>query len=320
MHTLSPAARFAGAALAAALALPALAQPGTRADAQMGEPAEPPAEVTRPARQAQASLKLQYRHYDNEDLDDGGGVSASRVSADTEIQFPLGDASSFTLGLGVEHSDYDFGNTTIVPDTGDPVDRVITLNASGSLLTPFADRKMAWLVGGGVRSSAELHASFEDALTWRALTGVMYNPDPRISLGAGVLVATQLEDDPLIIPFPIIRYRIDDRWTIATEGPKLQVTYDHDGSISFGSYLGWENRSFRLESNTGLSSEGVINENRLPLGIFGAYSPNPGVEFRVDLFSSLYTKYEARADDESELGEDEADPAVGIGFTVNFRF
>ena len=179
---------------------------------------------------------------------------------------------------------------------------------------------MALLVQGGVRSSGELNASFEDSITWGAFTGIMYNPDPRISLGAGVGIVTQLEDDPLIIPFPIIRYRIDDHWAIATEGPKLQVTYDHDDELSFGTYFGWENRSYRLESNSGLSSNGVINENRLPIGIFGVYSPNPGVDFRLDLFSSVYTKYEARADDESELGEDNADPAVGIGFSVNFRF
>jgi|GEM_PF-3345074 len=311
MHT-PPPLFLLSAALLGAVAGSSVAQPG--------DPAEVPAEVTRPAREPTASLKLRYRLYDNEDLGDGGGVSINRVSADTEIVFPLGDASRFTLGLGVEHSDYDMELTTIVPDTGDPVDRVITLNASGSLLTPFADRRMAWLVGGGVTSAAELHASFEDSITWRALTGIMYNPDPRVSLGAGVIVATQLEDDPLVVPFPIIRYRIDDRWTLATEGPKLELTYDHNEQLSFGGYLAWENRSYRLESNAGVSSEGVINENRLPIGIFGAYSPNPGIDFRVDLFSSLYTKYEARADDETELGEDEADPAVGVGFSVIFRF
>ncbi|MFT5424517.1 MAG: hypothetical protein ACI89L_002312 [Phycisphaerales bacterium] len=290
----------------------ALAQPSTDRPT--------PDELGRSIRHISSSLTLGTHILDNTDMDDGGEVSVTRVFADSEIVFPIGDASSITLDLGLEHSNYDFNSVFIIPDTDNPVTQVNTYSARAVLTTPFDHGKMALLVGAGIKLAGEFDADVGESLTYNTLAGIVYNHDPKISFGLGVIVASQLEDDPLIVPFPILRYQFDDRWSLTTDGPTIELAYDYSQELNFGLYLSWENRSYRLESGTGLSSNAVVNENRVPVGFYATFSPGPGLEIRGDVFSSVYTKFEARSDNEAELGNEKADPGLGFGISAIFRF
>lgn len=288
--------------------------------AQTGTDQPIPDELARPTRQITSSLSLGARFLDDTDMDDGGSVSVTRVSADSKMVFPIGQQTTLTVNLGIEHSNYDFDSVFLIPDTDNPVSQINSYSAGASMLTPFDNGRMALLVGGGVTLAGEFDADVGDSLTYNAITGIIYNHDPKISFGLGVIVATQLEDDPTIVPVPIIRYQFDDRWSLATEGPKLELAYDYSQELNFGLYVAWENRSFRLESGAGLSSDAVIQETRVPLGFYATFSPGPGIEIRGDVFSSIYTEYEARANDESEIGKDSADPGLGFGLSAVFTF
>ena len=319
------------AGLLAAFAPMALAQPEVVTPAQTpSEAAEPEMMTTpeaipaamqdRPARTVETSLRIRSRFYDTEDFDNGGNVDVRRYNADLNVGVPLGQMSTLSLGFGVEHATYDFNNVFLFPDTGDPVSQVTTYSANAGLIAPFTESRYALILRGGLNFSAETDASYDDALTWNAFGGVSYSLSRQLSFGGGIIVATRLEDDPLIIPVPFFRYAVDERWLIASEGPSLILQYKANDELTFGGSVGFENSSYRLGTSAGISSRGVLNETRVPVRIFADWTPTPAIEIRGEVFSSLYTEYEALADNETEISSDETDAALGLGLSITFKF
>jgi hypothetical protein len=67
-----------------------------------------------------------------------------------------------------------------------------------------------------LRSTGESGASFDETLTGGVLAGVAYRFGDRLTLGPGLAVFSQLEDNASVFPFLIIKWKITKRLSLET--------------------------------------------------------------------------------------------------------
>lgn len=249
-----------------------------------------------------------------------GDLSVTRLGAQFGVQHPVNDKLTLRFGAGVEHSLYDFsGATGLVAGTGDPYDDVtITLVSLGA---DYASNDTdVWSFGGFVRSAGESGATFDDTMSGGALVGYRHSFSEKFTLGAGLVVGTELEGDVYVVPFPIIRWNINDRWTLASgERAGLALSYEASDAWTLGVEGGYERREYRLDDNGPLPS-GVVDERRVPIAFFATFTPGPNFVITGRVGASLLNEFDFQNSSGVTLVEDNTEAALGFGLDLTIRF
>ncbi len=299
-------------ALAPCLGSLAAAQDGTDAGSEQIAAQQPPA-VT-----ITLGTSASYRF---ESAFDSGmsDVSVARIGATAEAGFLVGDASRLAISFGTEHSFYDFSPMgVLVPGGVDPYDTIHDYSVGGRFTTRINDTWSA-LIGGGVQSSGESSANFDDTLTYNGLIGATYKINDSLSVGGALLVSTRLEDDVTVIPVPTITWNIDERWRLESKGAGLLLSYRASDTLRVGLEGSFERREYRLDDMGPLPS-GVVRERRVPVGVWTQWKPAPNVTIEGTLGADIYVEFESLNSSGVKFAEDETDPAVYAGLALSFRF
>ncbi len=256
------------------------------------------------------------------DFDDADGdLSVSRLLGGLTASFNANDANRISITLAEELSFYDISSSTLAPGGVDLVDSASQTTLGASLVSRLST-DWTLITSISARISAEPGADLNDSLSIGGVAMGTYRVSDALDIGAGVLVRTRLEDDPLVIPIATIRWQIHDRWTLSNTGDsagvRLTLAYTYSDEWSFFADAGYEGREFRLDDDGPIPS-GVLRDTRLPVALGATWTPRPDISLKARAGMSFLQNIELDDDAGNELADTDLDAAPFVSFTVSLR-
>src|SRR5262245_40523683 len=151
------------------------------------------------------------------DIDSGGDMSVTRFNAGLGAMTKLTDTLELSLRLNYFLDLYDFGGDPLGLPTGtEPWDDIHTANA-GVLFSWDLNNEFTMFGGPVVQLSREAGADWDDGFTAGGLIGASYEFTPQLTLGAALLITSQIEDDVRVSPVPLVHWNINEQWAITTQ-------------------------------------------------------------------------------------------------------
>lgn len=271
------------------------------------------------------TLDLGARFNAESDFDTAvGEIETRQYGADLGFMIPIDDRARLLLKVGVELTDYDITPPagavgTTAGTVGTQFDTVIEYGFDG-MYTRAIDKERSFFVGGGIGFAGEGGAS--DALVWNALGGFMFQVNPKLQLGIGVGVFSQIEDDVRIVPLPQISYTIDEYWSIRSEGPGARLNYKWSDDLSMGIQARFNGQSFRIDSDNTLVPDGAVNTTGVPVSYYIDF--NGGDSSRVSLFAEVGVTLAGNMEILNSAGntvvDEDIDPSVFVGAGLKISF
>ena len=302
--------------LAACLAAPAGAQ-DERGESLLAEQGRPITYSLRGGAEYQYEAQLS----DNTQ----GDVYIFRLSSVFEAGIPVAERGRVNLTFGSEWSNHEWngGNLFFGPNV-DPFDDVFIYNV-GATYSQRQDNHWTWFVGGRVLSSHETGTELTNTLTYGLTGGAIYAVNPDVQIGLGVTASTSLEDDATVWPYPILRWQLDERWSVETTGFDFgsggggRLTYRANPELAFTLDGSYDQREFRLDNEDTLP-DGVVRDTRIPVWLGVLWSPQPGFSLnaRVGVLAFQEFTFENSSGVEAVQMETDATAIGSLSFQWDF--
>jgi hypothetical protein len=250
----------------------------------------------------------------NADIDDGGSFSITRVKTGVSVPVRLNEDFKLSTSVRYEFDSYNF-------DDIDAWENINTLSAASILSWRMNDN---WTTYGGgfVKMSAESGADLSDGTTGGGLLGFNYKVDDTLTLGAGLAVVGQIEDDASVLPLITAKWKFADNWRldvglsdVATTGYGAKLNWIFDQEFEFGLGAQFHKSRFRIKSN-----DEVAQEQSATLYVDATWHASPKIDFNG--FIGIAAGGKLKVDDSSgnELTDTDYDPAPIIGVRALVRF
>jgi len=177
-----------------------------------------------------------------------------------------------------------------------------------------------------LRTMVEDLSDADQNMTGGGIAGFSYQISPRLRLGPGFGVLTQLEDDPSFFPVIVVDWDISDQWRLSTgrgagasQGPGLTLSYDWSASWDFLLSGRYERFRFRTERQ-GATAHGVGEDQSGSIYLTAAYAMLPNA--KLNLFTGGHFGGGLSVEDGSgrQISERNYDFAPLIGFNMSARF
>ena len=320
-----PIARTTPLLLIALCGSPLLAsQPTQQPDQAQGERDAEQIDRTGPATLTlRASVGVTYQA--DADFDGNiGELSLLEYRAGLTALINIEDAGRLSINLSAGLLDYDVSPslTSVAGDAasiGAELDTIHTLGLTGIYSDRFNDTTN-WFIGAGVGFAGEEDADFGDGFDWLFTGGFEYKQSDTLTWGIGVLVKSQLEDDVLIVPVPRITWKIDDRWTLASERAGLRLSYKSSDELSYGISGEYRSDSFRLDDTHAAAVEGMGTHRRIPIGLFAEYTPNDRIVIDASVGAALGGELEFLDTNGNDVSKQDLDPGFYGSLNLSFKF
>lgn len=289
--------------------------------------------IAQEADPGEAGRKIRFRidtggsHQFETDIDGAGEFDVTRAKIGFGVTIPIGERLTMDNYLSYEVSDYDFSTPTALAGIFDPWSTIHTVRYRGNFQWTVDDQ---WSVFGGpiVGVSGEDGADFDEAITGGGMVGVNYRNGESFSIGVGVLMISQIEDDDAAV-FPVItvNWRIDDAWTLRSGpldlgssggvGLELAWAFAEKWELAMGAQ--YQTRRFRLK-DVGVPPNGVGEETSVPIytRLTWRFAPNA----TAYVFGGVVAGGELRLETSSgaKISEVDYDPAGIVGLKLNVGF
>ncbi len=263
-------------------------------------------------------------HQFKTDIDDGGDFKVNRFFVQPGVRYSIDRANSVSFTVGYGYNDYDFSG-------GDgfaglrPWGVINTLRFGIPVLWSPDDK---WSVFGlpTFRFNAENGADYGDAFSSGAILGVSYKFSNRLTIGPGIGVIDQIEDDVSIIPILVIDWKLTDQLSLktgrglaATQGPGLLLEWRPTSAWTVGFDVRYEKFRFRLD-DTGVAPRGVGQDRSIPIALSAGYSF--GRKFSLALTGGIEFAGRLRLEDEggNKIQSSDFDNAPFLGITFQSIF
>jgi hypothetical protein len=256
-------------------------------------------------------------------IDDGGDFSVSRFDAGLALGRDFSPDFSASLRLSYRLDDYDFSSDALGLGAGDPWNDVDTVGAAAILNYAINER---WRVFGGpiAQFSLESGADWSDSFTVGGVVAATYSFSKNLTVGGGVGVISQIEDDPRVFPILILNWNITKNLRLANQaggandasGIELAYTLSKWEFAIGGAY---QFSRFRLDDH-GPAPDGVGQNTNVSLWTRVSYTFCKNVS--ADLLAGLNAAGELRLEDEDghRIASSDYDPAPFIGFNLKLQF
>lgn len=221
------------------------------------------------------ALRGGYVYQFDTDLDqDGSFVTSSLFIEGGPVYQPDHNRSiSFSVGYG--HDGYDFrGYENNLPS---PWQEVHSLRLSIPVSWGYG-REWTLIAVPILRFTAENTSDWDNGMTGGGFAGFSYRFSDRLTIGPGIGILSQLEDNETVFPILIIMWKITDRLSLrtgrglaATQGPGLTLNWNL--ADRWDLFLGgrYEKERFRL-ANDGSVPGGIGENSSFPLYAGANYS------------------------------------------------
>lgn len=256
--------------------------------------------------------------------DDIGELSLAEYRTSISALWDIEDAGRLSIELSAGLLDYDItpSATAVAGDAasiGSELDNIHTLGLSGIYSDRFSDTT-SWFVGGGIGFSGEDDADFGDSFDWRFTTGFQYKQSETFSWGVGVLVASRLEDDVLVVPVPQITWNINDRWTLASQRAGLRLSYKSSDTLTYGLSGEYRSDSFRLDDTHAAAPEGMGTHRRIPVALFAQYKAHEQIVIDASVGAALGGELEFLDTNGNDISKQDIDPGIFASINISYRF
>jgi len=265
-----------------------------------------------------------FVHQMDTDIDGGGSFSVNRFFVQTGPSYAFGGGSSLSLALGYGYDNYDFSDSSALG--GQPPWEGVN---SFRLSLPWRwkiNEKWMGFISPTLRYTGEQGVDLNDALTGGGFAAFTYRYSNRLSIGPGLGILTQLEDDTQMIPILAIQWKITDTLSLqtsrgvgATLGPGLTLSWQPNSEWSLSLGGRYEKLRFRLDDN-GAASSGIGQDRSFPIFAGIEYRFNP--KTRISLIGGIEVGGELRLEDErgNTITEQDHDPTGFLGIAFSARF
>lgn len=256
-------------------------------------------------------------------LDAGGDVGATQYGIQAGITYASGPLRSVGLGAGIGLQDYHFSG-----DGGfaslNAWDRIHSYSVN---LTWRESRTNGWttLIIPSLRSRGESGASTTDTLTGGAILLAAYRFSPRLTLGPGIGIFSDLEDDADPFPFLVIDWDITERLnfgtgrgTGASQGPGLGFSYTASDAWTFGFGGRYEKLRFRLDGE-GPAPGGVGQDDYVALVALATRRLPPFASLTVYAGMSLDGELRLEDQDGDRVQSVDTGEALMVGLALSVR-
>lgn len=272
--------------------------------------------------------------FDGDLSDTDASVNRTALLGDLSYRLPsFNDKMVVTLSLSAGQLWYDFsGATSLAPGTAKPWSDITLASVSVSTLY-FFNEKWTGFGAVSVNYAGESGADFGESLTGGVLVGASYKFSDDLSIGALLLVKTQLEDDVLVFPIPTFKWKLpfddDRRFTLSLGGSEAGSILGAGASLSYaasdtltvalaltGFGVGGD---FRLDED-GPIPGGVGRDFSVPLVASVKWNPRPNLTLGAFAGMTLFGNVEALNSNGDDIIDRDVDPAVIIGANLSFSF
>jgi hypothetical protein len=266
-----------------------------------------------------------YVYQFDTDIDESqGSFTTNRFFIQPGLRFSPDYTKSFSLALGYGYDGYDFSGENGFGAL-QPCDDIHSI----SLSTPIRftrGQNWSFFIVPTIRFTGENGADFSDSLTGGGFAGFAYKFNERLSLGPGLGIITQIEDDPSVFPILLINWKITDRLSLetgrglgATLGPGITLNWRMTEKWYFALGGRYEKLRFRLDDNAEIPS-GIGQDSSFP--IFGGITYNFSYSARASLIGGVETAGKLRLEDQdgNVIQEQDYESAPFFGFSFYFRF
>jgi hypothetical protein len=286
-----------------------------------------PGDRARPPQQPPFSLGAGYIHQFDAGIGDGGTMAVDRFYASFSSRLVTTDDFTLTLAMGYENGWYHWsGNNPLgVAEPWGTVN-LFGLQARGSWRV---DREWVVTAGGIFALAGESDADAGSSIYGGGLASVSWAPNQDTVLGIGVLGVTQIENNPIVIPVPVLHWRFAPEWVVSTirRPPAspfvgIDVAWEPEGSkldVALG--VGWQQRRFRLGPNSDPTIDnGVGLDQSWAAFLSAGWDIVPGL--RVDGLVGLQFSETLELQDSSGRSQRNAsvDPNALLGVFVTWNF
>jgi hypothetical protein len=255
------------------------------------------------------------------DLQNGGSFSAQRayVRAGGLYRYDSGHSAGVFVSAGTLNYDFDVGGSR-------PWGDITDLRISVPLRFEASDQVSVFVVPS-LRYDYESGVSASEGETFGAIAGVTWRVSDRLTIGPGLGVFTQLEDDDLnVFPALLIDWKISDKWSFstgrglgATQGPGLSLSYEYSNALRFSVGARYEELRFRLDDQ-GLAPGGIGQDKSLPVALALDYNPSPFLSLSAFAGAELNGELQLETAGGAVVSSQEYDTAPIFGFAFRVLF
>jgi len=263
--------------------------------------------------------------------DGGDEFDARRIGLAAEVGGPINESILLGFRTGYRHSSYDFNLNSVPPPdfSGDalPRDPWNTINTIDFLptITALVGNQVSVIAAVPIRYAGESGAD-RNGFSAGISALVRWQINDRLSVGAGIGVTSQLEDNTETFPLISLKWRITDSLTLATEGSWIQggnatLLWGANESIRLTLSAGYERVRFRLDDNGNAADTNGIGEvTAVPIevGIRFQFVEYAYFDFGVGLAVGGHLRVET--DNGQKLYDEQYDPAPRVGLSLTIPF
>lgn len=269
------------------------------------------------------SVRGGYASRGDTDLEGDGSFSSHNALVETDVRYALDQmALSFSLGYG--RYSFDFSGDTGMANLT-PWDDIHSVRF-GAALTWRLNPQSTLMVAPSLSMYAENGADKDEALTLGLMMGYFYRFSDRLTIGPGIGVFNQIEDESLFLPMLLIHWKITDKLSFdtggglgVTLGPGLGFNYRLSDNLHLSLGCRFEKLRFRLNDDE-TAKNGVGEDSSTGLYGSASYQFNPMV--KISLYAGTYLDGVLRLEDETGelINEEDYDTAPFAGFSIDIRF
>ena len=256
------------------------------------------------------------------DIEGGGDLDVFRLQFGVTGRAGLTPDLDLAVHIGYDVDLYDFSGTSALGI--DPWEDIHTFNVGAVLSMQMSND---WTLFGGpvFQFAREDSADLDDSFIGGGVIGATYEVNSSLTVGGGLGMVSQIEDDPRIFPVIVLDWEISDtlRLTSKTAGAAgrsgLELIYDFADNWEAAIGGSYEFRRFRLDDD-GVAPGGVGEEKSFPLRARLSYRMSDHVV--LDFYAGVVTESELELQSATGvgIGNEDVDTAGLVGFTVRLNF
>ncbi len=287
-------------------------------------PAAPAQQQQEQAQPWQFRVGTGVSHQFDGDIDSGGEFNVTRAHGEFGATYTFNPDLKIDLSLGYEYSTYDFSGSSGFGAL-DPWEDIHSLRLRALLTARIDDQ---WSVfGGPIITLAGEDADFDDALAGGGLIGASYRFSDTLTLGGGIALISELEDDVAVFPVFVVNWNFAQGWTLRNsqatlglgQGGGLEAAWEFadDWELGFGVQYQW--RQFRLD-DSGTAPEGVGEELSIPLYANATWRISPTAHLSMFAAVAVGGEIEVQNSSGNTISDEDYDPAGLLGARFTLRF
>ncbi len=270
-------------------------------------------------------LRGAYTHQFDTDIDNSGGkFSVDRFFIQGGATYATKNRQSISLSLGYGFNGYDFSGEMGFAGLR-PWKEINSLRIGAPISWGLAEKWTLFVIPS-LRFTAESGANLGDGVQFGGFAGASYRVSDRLTIGPGIGVVTQIEDNASVFPVLLINWKITDSLSLETGrglgaslGPGLFLKWEASDKWRFSLGGRYEKLRFRLDKD-GVAPDGVGEDRSFPILAGVTYRFTPKIQ--ASLIGGVELGGKLKLDDENgnEVIEESYDTAGFAGFTFRCRF